>query len=243
MEGVDYSGARPSGLCLYSHGKRFVGRYFGAGNSWKHATRAECAGLIASGLTIVSLVEGALRDPLQGRAKGQEHARLGESAARAAGMPAGRPLYFAVDWDMQPHEAGKVANYFRGCADVIGLDRVGVYGGIRTIDYLGDAGLARWFFQTYAWSDGKWSKRNHFEQYRNHQTVCGGDVDLCRNRKVDFGQWPAPTESIGDAPPTSDDTTVDVGWDWAPHVDNLAQATGQVAEVLNNTARQIDALS
>lgn len=241
-EGVDYSGARPSSICMWSQGKRFVARYFGAGGSWKHATAAEVRAHHAVGLSVVALVEGAIRDPLLGRAKGRSHAQVGELAAKAAGMPAGRPLYFAIDWDMQPHEAGKVAEYLRGCADIVTVRRVGVYGGIDTIEWAAKAGLASWFFQTYAWSRGKWSSRNHFEQYSNGRTVCGGDVDLCRSRKVDFGQWPAPSQTIGDAPPSPSDSTVDLGWDWTTHVDSLANHMDTVGTNLAAVARQIDAL-
>lgn len=241
-EGVDYSGARPSSICMYGKGKRFVARYFGAGGSWKHATAAEVRAHHAVGLSVVALVEGAIHDPLNGRAQGRSHATVGELAAKAAGMPQGRPLYFAIDWDMQPHQAGKVAEYLRGCADVITVNRVGVYGGYDTIEWAAKAGLAKWFFQTYAWSRGKWSGRNHFEQYNNGEIVCGGTVDLCRSKKVDFGQWPAPTQNIGDAPGAPSDSTVDTGWDFTPHVDSIAGAVGEVAQGLAAVTRQLNDL-
>jgi hypothetical protein len=52
-------------------------------------------------------------------------------------------------------------------------------------------GVAAWFFQTYAWSGGLWYGGNHVEQYKNGVIVAGGEVDLCRSVKAEFGQWRA----------------------------------------------------
>lgn len=242
MEGVDYAGDRPSSTCLRQAGKHFVGRYFGPGGSWKHATRRECDAHRAAGLTIVSLVEGFADDPLRGYQYGMAHAIAGSAAARAAGMAASRPLYFAVDFDMRTSQRGRVADYLKGAASSVGVARVGVYGGYDTVKWAMEAGLARWSFQTYAWSGGRWYTGNHFEQYSNHRTVCGATVDLCRSKRTDFGQWPAPSQTIGDAPAPPPPSTVDVGWDYTTHVDALATAMGDLGNVVGGAARSIDNL-
>lgn len=242
MEGVDYSGARPNPTCLYGKGKRFAGRYYGPGGSWKHATRAETQALLHAGLAVFALAEGDERDPLKGRPAGRAHAISADAAARQAGMPADRPIYFAVDFDMTTAQSHAVGDYLAGCADEIGLDRVGVYGGIRTIDWAATVRAARWFFQTYAWSGGAVSRAAHVLQYRNRQTVCGGDVDLCRSLKVDFGQWPHPTQGIGSAPPTVDPSVSVGAWDYTDIMAGVTTDLLGLGGSMDAHARQVDQL-
>ena len=242
VEGVDYSGARPSPLCLYGKGKRFVGRYFGPGGSWKHASRAEVAAHVAVGLSVVVLAEGDKYDPLDGRPAGRAHALSANAAMLVTRVPTSRPIYFAVDFDMTTRQAGAVANYLRGCADVVGLHRVGVYGGYDVVEWAHAQGLATWFMQTYAWSNGRWSSHAHIQQYRNGVTVCGGDTDLCRASRLDYGQWPAPVQAIGSAPAPPAESTVDSGWDFTTHVDALADTMTSLGSAVGNCARAIDAL-
>jgi hypothetical protein len=49
--------------------------------------------------------------------------------------------------------------------------------------------VARWFWQTLAWSGGRWAGHNHLEQYRTGVSLAGGTVDLCRSKTADYGQW------------------------------------------------------
>jgi hypothetical protein len=64
-----------------------------------------------------------------------------------------------------------------------------VYGEYDVIAHLAGNGRAAWFWQTYAWSAGRWHTANHIEQYRNGVTLGGGTVDLDRALKTDYGQW------------------------------------------------------
>ncbi len=238
-EGVDYSAARPSGICLYSNGKRFAVRYFGPGGSWKHATAAECAGLWASGVDLVAVAEGAVGDPRSGFSMGQSHARSAHAAAVAAGMPSSRPIYFAIDFDQQPHEDAAVAAYLKGCRDIITHQRVGVYGGYRTVSWADAGGHATWFWQTYAWSGGRWWGGNHLEQYRNGVTVCGGDVDLCRSKTADYGQWHHSGQSMGQAPSSVASSTDVEPWEIADMVTALGRQFGDVAAEVDGATRYL----
>jgi hypothetical protein len=107
----------------------------------------------------------------------------------ARGFPLGaRVLYFAVDFELQSSEAGTVASYFR-CADrVVGVSRVGAYGGIQTVRVLFNSRLIRYGWQTYAWSGGQWDSRAQLQQYQN-----GSSVDLDRAVSSDYGQTPFAT--------------------------------------------------
>lgn len=242
-EGVDYSGARPSSFCLKGAGKRFVGRYFGPGGSWKHATRAEVAAHKAAGLAVVALAEGFPRDPLDGEPRGRAHAIMADSAVRQAGMGDDIPIYFAVDFNAQPGQYKVIGRYLYGIAQTIGLRRVGLYAGYNVIKWADEANVATWFFQTYAWSGGRWWKGNHIEQYRNKVIVCGGEVDLCRSKRDNFGQWPPYKKPAGTAPTPPSDSTVETGWDFTQHVDHLANLTGDLGRTVDGAARDIESLS
>lgn len=219
IEGVDYSTSRPRPWVLWQDGKRFAGRYIGPGSSGKHLTYSEAKTLAGAGLSIVSIAEGYGDDALKGRTKGREHAALAVDAAQDVNMPEGRPIYFAVDFDATASQLSTVAAYLEGCADRIGPFQVGVYGGIRTVDYAATHGVADWFWQTYAWSYGKVSARAHGLQYRNHQVADGALVDLDRALKGDYGGWVPYTGSFGSAPPPPPPGTVETPFDWSSTVD------------------------
>lgn len=227
---------------MYSVGKRFVGRYFGPGGDWKHATPAECGGLIASGLSLFAMAEGEPTGALGGSANGRAYAQSAAKATRACGMPDDRPIYFAVDFDMVTGQRNAVSDFLTGAASVVGADRVGLYSGYRTISWAQTEGLAAWFHQTYAWSQGKWSPASNIEQYSNHQTVCGATVDLDRSKTVDFGQWPHPTESFGTVPDSAAPVVTSGPWDWT---DVIAGQTADVASLgawVGSYQRDLDGL-
>ncbi|RZU78068.1 uncharacterized protein DUF1906 [Micromonospora kangleipakensis] len=189
IEGVDYSGDRPSVAGLVAAGKKFVVRYGGPGGSWKHIDAAEASALIRAGLSIVANAEGAADGLLGGRSAGIDWARQADAHFRALGMPADRPIYLSVDFDVTSGQWPVVADALRGAASVIGAGRVGVYGGRRAIEWARRDRVAAWYWQTYAWSGGVWVPGNHLEQYRNHVALAGGTVDLCRAKTADYGQW------------------------------------------------------
>jgi Domain of unknown function (DUF1906) len=242
VEGVDFSGERPSPVCLYSMGKRFIARYFGPGGSWKHASATEVRAARAAGLSIVALAEGFADDALLGEAKGEAHAISASVAAGAVGMPPDRPIYFAVDFDMQPIQRRSVALYFRGVRNVIGDARTGIYGGINTVNWAADAGAATWFFQTYAWSAGKVSPHAHFLQYRNKQIVCSAEVDLCKSLKVDFGQWTHGAEKVPPSAPDTPPVVLTGSWDFTGTVGGITSDLRDLGDRITNNARALDAL-
>jgi hypothetical protein len=127
-------------------------------------------------------------------AAGADGARAAEQAAahaRSCGMPDGRPIYFALDVDpasLTSLQWLAVEQFIDAAAGAIGRDAVGVYGGYAAIERLVPA-RARWGWQTYAWSGGRWSTKAQLTQYRNGVALAGGTVDLCRSTTTDFGQW------------------------------------------------------
>jgi hypothetical protein len=189
MEGVDFAFSNPSPTGLAAAGKRFAMRYVGPGTSPKHLTVAEANALKAAGLSLVTLVEGATGDPKGGFPVGVSHARSAVAMLKARGFPTDRPMYFAIDYDVSSTAWPAAREYLRGAGSVIGAGLVGIYGEYDAMVWADRDRVASWFFQTYAWSGGRWYAGNHVEQYHNGAAVAGGIVDLCRSRKADFGQW------------------------------------------------------
>lgn len=190
IEGVDYSADRPSIDGLVAVGKRFACRYVGAGTADKHLDPIEAQELITAGLSIVANVEGFADGLLGGWDAGVHWATLAHSHMIRCGLPETRPIYFSVDFDVQVKDWPVVAESLRGAAAVIGVERVGVYGGFDAIAWAVRDQVARWFWQTYAWSRGDWHRLAHIQQYRNGVSLVGGTVDLDRAMVADYGQWP-----------------------------------------------------
>ncbi|HEX6684764.1 MAG TPA: DUF1906 domain-containing protein [Candidatus Limnocylindrales bacterium] len=197
IEGVDYSWGRPRPAELSKLGKRFAVRYVSYDTTGKNLTRDEADRLIDAGLSIVTNWENSAGDQLGGRDRGRQHAAQADRLHRACGGPGDRPVYFSTDFDATAGQLATCYEYLRGCADLIGWDRVGVYGGRRTMIYMQDRGV-RWLWQTYAWSgianrfdsnDLNWVRGVHIHQYNNGVRLDGADTDLDRATTADFGQW------------------------------------------------------
>ena len=194
-EGCDYSFARPDPRCLFNDGMRFAVRYTSIGSSSKNMTAAEVRRLLQAGIALVTVFEEAAGHMLGGHAAGVDAAKASRDLAGDCGMPSGRPHYFALDIDPNPlgdREWDRIKAYLDGAASVLGWSAVGVYGGFRAIEELVPES-AMWGWQTYAWSQGKWSSKAHLQQYKNGVQRCGGEIDLDRTHPdrsiTDYGQW------------------------------------------------------
>jgi hypothetical protein len=202
IEGGDYSYDRPDPACLYANGWRFVVRYVSYSTTTKNMTLAEVGRLTRAGLSICTVWQDNNARTPQGRAMGERHARDGARMHRDLGGPEDRPLYFAIDHDATTSQLATWWEYIQGCNSVIGRDRVGVYGGRRTIAYMAERGV-RWLWQTAAWSGGVWDPRAQIQQYRvdtasNPLRLCGGAVDYNRATVADYGQWGQPGDPTED---------------------------------------------
>ena len=187
-EVVDYAFTTVNERALAAAGKTGAGRYVGPGSAGKHLTAAEVIRLHAAGLSIWLNVEGAAGDATAGWSLGIAHARQAEAARTALGAPP-VPLYFAVDFDVTAGQWPSVKAYLGGAATVVGVARVGIYGGYNAVVWAARDKVAAWFFQTYAWSGGRWFAGNHLEQYHNGVSLAGGTVDLGRAVQANYGQW------------------------------------------------------
>lgn len=188
IEGVDYAWGAPSAAGLAAAGKKFAVRYGGPGSAGKQLTAAELARLRAAGLDVVANAEGAAGD-FRSAAVGKSWAQSAAAHFGALGMPAGRPIYFSVDWDAGAADWAGIDAALRAAGSVIGAAQVGVYGSYATVAHCVAVGTAHWFWQTYAWSGSRLHPAANLYQYRNGVTVAGGDCDLTRALTADYGQW------------------------------------------------------
>jgi hypothetical protein len=196
VPGADYSAGRPGGAALAAAGIRFAARYL-SHNEEKNLDAGEAADLAAHGVACVVVWETTAQRAAAGRAAGIADAKEAAKQAATCGMPPGRPIYFAVDYDAAP---SAVAAYFGGVVSVLGLARTGVYGGYKVVAYLLDHNLARWAWQTVAWSGGRWDARAHIRQAATTVRIAGVVCDRDTATQTDYGQWMPGTA------PTPEDT-------------------------------------
>lgn len=207
-EGVDYSWARPGGAALQAAGKTFAVRYlYPDGPGGKGLDASELADLRAHGLAVAVVFEASGTRVLSGRAAGHADAQTAQGQLDALGMGP-LPVYFAVDFDATTGQQGPIDEYLRGAAEIIGLNRVGLYAGIGPIQRAQTNGTATWFWQTYAWSGGQVAAGIHLYQYRNGQNI-NGAVDFVRSLQADFGQSSVTTADVTATPITTDTETED----------------------------------
>jgi uncharacterized protein (TIGR03382 family) len=191
--GVDYSWARPSPSGLKSEGYTFAARYLSYDTTGKNLSASEANALWAAGVDVVVVWEQTATATLNGYNQGVSDAKAAEAQANADGAPAGRPIYFAIDFDASSSQQAAINDYFDGVASVIGVNRAGAYAGYYVIQRLFNAGKIKWGWQTYAWSYGNWDSRAQLRQVQNGITAAG-DSNCCDKDEAvatDFGQWHA----------------------------------------------------
>jgi hypothetical protein len=196
-EGVDLAWGRPGVAALKAAKVTFVMRYLSHDTTGKNLSRSEAQQYTDAGMSVGVVWETVADRALAGYATGAQDARDALAQATACGMPSGRPIYFAVDFDASPAQKNAIIQYFKGVNSVLGVSRTGAYGGYYPIKWLFDAALIGYGWQTYAWSGGKWDSRAQLQQYSNDHTIGGVGLDYDRSTKSDFGQWkvgisPAP---------------------------------------------------
>jgi peptidoglycan hydrolase-like protein with peptidoglycan-binding domain len=181
--GVDYSFSRPKVADLKAKNVSFVLRYTptydAKGNevSKKGLTYEEAKSLNSAGIKCGLVFESYAARAAEGFKSGAADATTANLAAKS--LKPGCVLYFAVDFNPSSSEMSHVVDYFKGICSVLDVERVGVYGGYATIAAISKAGVASQFWQTYAWSNGKWHPAANLRQYLNGQTIGGAGVDFC----------------------------------------------------------------
>lgn len=182
----------------------------GATFDFKPVTREFADGLRALGLQVVSCYQFGKpgwptpSDFTRGYDGGVADAQTALRWHAAAGGPDSAPIFFSVDEpiDLATWES-TAAQWFRGINSVLGVERTGIYGGVRECgwaiadDVVGQSTTAghRWAWQTKAWSQGKLEPAAVLFQ---SEVVTASDpgvlidgvhVDVDDVLAPDFGQW------------------------------------------------------
>ena len=181
MKGIDYAWSKPTASWIKAQGYEFVMRYLSRDSS-KDLSRAEASSLASYGIWMGVVWETRADRARDGYAAGWEDAVRALAAARELDMPEDRPIYFAVDFDAT--NFNQIKPYFQGVNRYMGVERTGVYGGYDVCRWMALNKMANWFWQTLAWSGGRWFEGNHIEQYK-----IGPSWDENRAKQLDFGQW------------------------------------------------------
>jgi hypothetical protein len=185
-QGIDIAWARPTVAEIEAVGAKFVMRYFSPDAS-KNLTKADVTNYTAGGLETGVVWESTAGRATAGHAAGVADAQAAEARRKAVGLPSDMPIHFAVDQDTS---WASVQPYFDGAISVLGIKRVGAYGGVRIIDGAYGHGL-RYLWQTIAWSGGVQSP--HTTLYQHGGTTLGGGADWDTALVADYGQYPRPT--------------------------------------------------
>ena len=187
-KGLDYSWARPGGATIKNAGYKFVVRYIPyPGNRGKGLEKPELQDLRNHGLAVAMVFESWAARALDGRKAGQQDAAESQRQLERIGMDRTMPIYFAVDFDAREDQQAAIDEYLRGAADILGKDRIGVYGGYHVIKRCVQNKTATYLWQTYAWSGGNVHPDIHLYQYLNGQNL-NGAVDFNLSKKAYFGQ-------------------------------------------------------
>ena len=201
----DIRAAGHAGVINYVSTSR-PGSSFGA----KPITLPYAQSLAAAGLVIVSNYQygkpggTAPSDFTRGYPGGVSDARTGWQLHTAAGGGQSAPIYFSVDDDIDRNQWDNVVlPWFRGINSVIGVQRTGIYGGIKACQWATAAGVIGrsgtpgkvWAWQTRSWSGGQIFPgatlyQRIIDTASNPGPVVGGiRVDVNDVLAQDVGQW------------------------------------------------------
>ncbi len=182
------------------------GSNFGA----KPITKAYADSLTAAGLVIVSNYQygkpggTAPSDFTRGYEGGVADAQTAWQLHTAAGGGQSAPIFFTIDEDISRDTWNSVAlPWFKGINAVLGVQRTGIYAGIRPCQWAAADGVIgnsstpgfRWSWQTKAWSGGQVDPAAVLYQRivataSNPGPLVGGfEVDVNDVMASDVGQW------------------------------------------------------
>src|ERR1700744_4237625 len=194
-----------SGVVNYVSESR-PGSSFGA----KPITRSYADSLKAAGLVLVSNYQygkpggSAPSDFTRGFAGGIADARTAWQLHTAAGGSQGATIFFTIDEDINRDTWNRTAlPWFRGINSILGIQRTGVYGGVRVCQWAVADGVVgssstpgrRWGWQTRAWSGSQVHPAAVLYQRivstaSNPGPKVGGlEVDVNDVLAPDCGQW------------------------------------------------------
>lgn len=227
--GVDYAWGRPGVAALEAAHVQFAARYLSYDTTGKNLDLGEAERLSAAGIWLLVVWESSANRALAGYGAGRSDAQEAARQAAACGMPAGRPIYFAVDFDASPGDEGAINAYLDGAASVLGKDRTGIYGGYYPVKWALSGGHAKWGWQTYAWSAGQWWPGAQLHQYSNDHIIGGVDLDYDEAPVGDYGQWQVGRSPHQQPPAQQEDDMPQGQLNQAPNAKGVRNTTFPIA--------------
>lgn len=228
--GIDFSfGTKPTPAELLAAGVTFVCRYLST-DTGKDLSGSEYAGYRTNGIDVVVVWETTANRMLDGAAAGTADANAAVALLKEIGVPGTPPIYFACDFDATPSEQTQIHAYLNGAAAVIGVSRVGIYGGFWPVARAFAAGDVTFGWQTFAWSGGSWEPRAQLRQVQNGVMVAGIKADIDHAVADNFGQV-----TFKPTPPVIPASGIQSGWKhcdkcqhpyWGPGVANSVCPAG-----------------
>lgn len=168
------------------NGVKTFGRYLPT-SAWKGLTLEEVKIITQYGGDIFTIYEdNATLLTYFTESQGAHDGKEAEKMALNLGQPKGTPIYFTVDFDVQPKDFHNILKYFKSIK--MQHYKVRAYGHDKIIDYLADHGAIDKGYQTYAWSGGRKSKHTVIYQYSNGERMAGIPVDYDK-LSGDVGSW------------------------------------------------------
>lgn len=190
LEGFDASYNKPTGAQAAAAGRKACVLYItdpGSGN--KGITQSVFNDYNSHGVAIAFVWEEGASAVLNGHSQGVSDAQRAQANLTALDGPSNqRPLYFAIDFDIQPSDYAAAKAYFQGVNSVIGENRTGAYGHYDILSYLTQQKVISKRWQTYAWSGGSIYSPLDIYQYSNNNTLGSGTVDYDRMYSDNWGQ-------------------------------------------------------
>lgn len=186
IEGIDFAWTQPTPEQVKAAGGHWIAGYFSTDDT-KDLHRSNISGFLAAGIPVVTVWETTTGRATQGHQAGVDDAHAAEAERIAAGLPSDHVHYFAVDEDTS---WSSVQAYFDGAVSVLGVARVGCYGGYQVIVGAHGHGI-KFLWQTVAWSGGQWASFANIRQPGG--MLLGGSADIDYAEVPDFGQTPRPS--------------------------------------------------
>jgi hypothetical protein len=191
--GADFAFGSPGsdGAAFVEAGLEFVVRYVPyTGDGGKGLKAVEVEDFHSHGVAICLVWETTAGRALDGYNAGAVDAQYARQSARSMGFPDDRPIYYAIDTDINSSLYDEVVSYFHGVSDVEGPGLTGAYGEYEAMVLLQNSGYVKWFWQCLAWSAGRDFPDRHMYQYTPGTPFNGHLVDYDYAYGDDYGQWP-----------------------------------------------------
>lgn len=197
---LDYSGFRPDPRELKKLGITGVSRYLSEpvpATAWKRITIAEKNAILSADLDLVLNYEWYEGRMLEGYNAGRHDGGIALTQAMALGYPEGASIYFSHDTSAR-NDAAVVA-YLRGAQESLGSRyRTDIYSGIDVVDMAMRNGVARYGWQTLAWSGGRVGTAH---MYQNGRTWFNRNADENTILHAGLGSWREAAQGGHPAPP------------------------------------------